>query len=135
MQQKSFALGWCDGDPSPDRMDLSMDQYNVQVRKSALSGACLWNQQRGTALCIRDVSCIILACSSARERVRHEGAAVVCTAVGNGRSFQCVSGASIDLLGLLWSKESGSCFPHRRLEQVSQGSDGITAPGSVQTRT
>ena len=98
---------------SPDRMDLSMDQYNLQLRKSSLwiSGTCLYNQQTGIVLRIRYVFSIILASSPTHEHVVHEGAAVVCTAVQSGRSFQRGPGASTDLLGLLWSKESGSCFP------------------------
>jgi len=92
------------GGPSPDRMDLSMDQYKLQVRKSSvwISGPCLYNQQRTIVLCIRDLFCIIVAGSPTHEEVVHEGAAVVCTAMLCGRSFQCGSGAFTDLLGLLW---------------------------------
>lgn len=109
------------GGPRPDRMDLSVDQYNFQVRKSSvwISGPCLYNQQRGIVLHIRDVFCIILASSPAHEHVVHEGAAVVCTAVQSGRSFQHGPEASTDLLGPLWSKEgakshslAGLCQSH-----------------------
>lgn len=68
------------GCPSPDRTDPSVDQYNLQVRKSSvcIGGPRLYNQQRGIVLCIRDIFCIILASSPTREPVVHEGAAVVC---------------------------------------------------------
>lgn len=51
------------GHPSPDRTNLSMDQYKLQVRKSSvwISGPCLDNQQRGSVLGIRDLFCAILA--------------------------------------------------------------------------
>lgn len=111
--RRAFLWTGVTGGPNPNRMDLSRDLYNLQVRKSSvwISGPCWYNQQWGIVLHVRDVFCIILARSPMHGHMVHEGAAIVCAAVQSGRSFQGGPEASTDLLGLLWSKESGSCFP------------------------
>lgn len=79
MQQKSFLWVGVTGHPSPDRMDLSMNQSNLQVRKPSVCIGGL--SQRKIVLYIRDVFCIIQASSPARDHEVPEGAAVVGAAV------------------------------------------------------
>lgn len=79
LQQKSFLWVGVTGHPSPDRMDLSMNQSNLQVRKPSVCIGGL--SQRKIVLYIRDVFCIMQASSPARDHEVPEGAAVVRAAV------------------------------------------------------
>lgn len=71
------------GRPSPDRMDLSVKPYNLQVRKPfvCIGGPWLYNRQRVIVLYVRSVFCIIQASPPTHDHVVPEGAAAVCAAV------------------------------------------------------
>lgn len=110
------------GGPSPDRMHLSMDQYNLQVRKSSLwiSGPCLDNQQRGSMLGIRDVFCAILALlrMNAWHMRLHQWCAQLCRAA---EAFNVALGLPQTSLGtvvkrerllLPWDQLAGLCQSH-----------------------
>lgn len=81
--RRVFLWAGVTGHLSSDRMDLSMNQHNLQGRKPAvcIGGPWLYNLQRVDVLHIRDVCCIIQASSPTHDHVVPEGAVAVCAAV------------------------------------------------------